>query len=103
MNKEPKLETQWKVKGYILTKDHTVCEAKVIGCIGGEFVIRSELGGCQTIPPCEFFHRELEAYDKAIWLVKGEMERCAQEIAKWSSKLDALKTLYGLSVENKEQ
>ena len=96
-------EFELNQKGYILTKDHSVCEAKIIGFIGGELVVDAHFSGCQTIPTCDFFKSEQEAYDKAIWLIKAELERCVAELAQWNSKLDAIKTLYGLSVKKEKR
>lgn len=92
-------EFELNQKGYILTKDHSVCEAKIIGFLGGELVVNAHLSGCQTIPPCEFIESEEEAYSKAVWRIKAELERCAAEIAAWKSKLDATKMLYVLKVQ----
>lgn len=87
-------------KGYIITKNHNVCEAKIIGFLDGELVVNGQFSnGCKIVPPCEFIESEEEAYSKAVWRIKAELERCVAEIAAWNSRLDATKMLYGLKVQ----
>ena len=92
-------EFELNQKGYILTKEHSVCEAKIIGFLGGALVVNAQFSGCQIIPPCEFIESEAEAYGKAVWLIKAELERCTAEIAQWNSRLDTMKILYGLMAQ----